>query len=177
MQTGTMRLRELTIRYTVKRLGDGTPALTIQTARAPRDCAAALMRLLEDEPSEVFAMLCLNTKLRVLAYHEVSRGSLDTTVVHPREVFRAAILANDASVRMALQHLAESGFRIARQIPCDGFERSHGVVDGAWQIRNRPAREVLESLVDVACSRRPAGLFERMARVLHHAFQMLRCRV
>ena len=55
MQTGTMRLRELTIRYTVKRLGDGTPALTIQTARAPRDCAAALMRLLEDEPSEVFA--------------------------------------------------------------------------------------------------------------------------
>jgi DNA repair protein RadC len=104
MQTGTMRLRELTIRYTVKRLGDGTPALTIQMARAPRDCAASLMRLLEDEPSEIFAILCLNTKLRVLAYHEVSRGSLDTTVVHPREVFRAAILANAAAIILVHNH-------------------------------------------------------------------------
>ena len=104
MQTGTTRLRELTIRYTVKRLGDGTPALTIQTARAPRDCATALMPLLEDEPSEVFAILCLNTKLRVLAYHEVSRGSIDTAVVHPREVFRAAVLANAAAIILVHNH-------------------------------------------------------------------------
>lgn len=56
-------VRQLTIQAT----GDGTPALTIETARAPRRCAAALIQPLEDEPSEVFAMLCLNTKLRVLA--------------------------------------------------------------------------------------------------------------
>ena len=108
MQTGTMRLRELTIRYTVKRLGDGTPAQTIQIARAPRECAAALMRLLEDEPSEVFAILCLNTKLRVLAYHEVSRGSLDTSLAHPREVFRAAILANTQRLSNVRSPSAES---------------------------------------------------------------------
>jgi DNA repair protein RadC len=99
-----MRLRELTIRYTAKRLGDGTPALTPPIARTPRACADALMRLLDDEPSEVFGILCLNAKLRVLAYHEVSRGSLDTTVVHPREVFRAAMLANAAAVILVHNH-------------------------------------------------------------------------
>jgi DNA repair protein RadC len=65
------------------------------------------MRLLEDEPSEVFAILCLNTKLRVLAYHEVSRGSLDSSPAHPREVFRAAILANAAGI--ILVHCHPSG--------------------------------------------------------------------
>jgi hypothetical protein len=29
-------------------------------------------------------MLCLSTKHRVIAHHEVSRGTLDSTLVHPR---------------------------------------------------------------------------------------------
>src|SRR5206468_1106591 len=40
--------------------------------------------------TEVFAMLCLSTKHRVIAYHEVSRGTLNSTLVHPREVSKAA---------------------------------------------------------------------------------------
>jgi len=47
------------------------------------------MTLLQDEPAEVFAILCLTTKHRVIAYHEVSRGTLDSTLVHPREVLCA----------------------------------------------------------------------------------------
>jgi len=104
MQAGTMRLRELTIRYSVKRCGDGTPTLITQYLRTPSQCAATLFQLLEDEPSEVFAILCLNTKLRVIAYHEVSRGSLDVSLAHPREVFRAAILANAASIVLVHNH-------------------------------------------------------------------------
>ena len=104
MQTGTMRLRELTIRYTVKRSGDGAPTLIAQYLRTPSQCAATLIRLLEDEPSEVFAIVCLNTKLRVIAYHEVSRGTLDSSLAHPREVFRAAILANAAGIILVHNH-------------------------------------------------------------------------
>jgi DNA repair protein RadC len=36
----------------------------------PKD-AAAFMTTLQDEPAEVFAMICLTTKHRVIAYHEV----------------------------------------------------------------------------------------------------------
>jgi hypothetical protein len=49
----------------------------------------------------VFAILCLTTKHRVIAYHEVSRGTLDSTLVHPREVFKAALLANAAAIIVA----------------------------------------------------------------------------
>ena len=98
MPTDTTRLRELTIRYTPKADGAGTPALVPQTIRSSRDCAAVLTALLQEEPCEVFAILCLTTKHRVIAYHEVSRGSLDMTIVHPREVFKAALLANASAI-------------------------------------------------------------------------------
>src|SRR5438093_5206842 len=98
MQTQTMKLRELTIRYSVKKDGDGQAVIVGRSITSPRDSAAALVALLQDEPTEVFGMLCLTTKYRVIAYHEVSRGTLDSTLVHPREVFKAALLANAAAI-------------------------------------------------------------------------------
>ncbi|OFW14870.1 MAG: hypothetical protein A3H29_14490 [Acidobacteria bacterium RIFCSPLOWO2_02_FULL_67_21] len=86
MTTGTMRLRELTIRYTVKKDGAGKPVSVGRRVGTPAECAAAFSVVLQDEPSEVFAILCLSTKHRVIAYHEVSRGTLDSTLVHPRYV-------------------------------------------------------------------------------------------
>ena len=63
-----------------------------------------LVKLLQDQPGEVFAILCMSTKHRVIAYHEVSRGTLDATLVHPREVFKAALLANAASIVLCHNH-------------------------------------------------------------------------
>lgn len=104
MPTDTTRLRELTIRYTPKTDSAGTPALVPRTIRSSRDCAAVLTALLQDEPCEVFGILCLTTRRRVIAYHEVSRGSLDTTIVHPREVFKAALLANASAIILCHNH-------------------------------------------------------------------------
>jgi DNA repair protein RadC len=84
MQTGTMRLRELTVRYAVRKDHDGQPVIVGRDLSNPSDTAASLIALLQDEPSEVFAILCLSTKHRVIAYHEVSRGTLDSVLVHPR---------------------------------------------------------------------------------------------
>jgi DNA repair protein RadC len=63
-----------------------------------------MMTALQDQPGEVFAILCVSTKLRVIAYHEVSRGTLDATLVHPREVFKAALLANAAAIILTHNH-------------------------------------------------------------------------
>ena len=84
MQTGTMRLRELTVRYSVRKDGEGQPVVVGRDTSNPRETAASLMTMLQDEPSEVFAVLCVTTKYRVIAYHEVSRGTLDSTLAHPR---------------------------------------------------------------------------------------------
>lgn len=104
MQTETVRLRELTVRYSVRKDGEGRPVVVGRALGKPKDAASAFILLLQDEPGEVFAMLCLSTKHRVIAYHEVSRGTLDSTLVHPREVFKAAILANAAAIVVCHNH-------------------------------------------------------------------------
>ena len=53
---------------------------------------------------ESFQALLLNTRKRLIRAHEVSRGLLDTLLVHPREVFRAAIAANAAAVVLVHNH-------------------------------------------------------------------------
>lgn len=104
MQTETVRLRELTVRYSVRKDSDGQSVMIGRALSSPQDAASTFMTLLQDEPGEVFAMLCLTTKHRVIAYHEVSRGTLDATLVHPREVFKAALLANAAAVIICHNH-------------------------------------------------------------------------
>jgi DNA repair protein RadC len=71
---------------------------------SPKEAAATFTTLLQDEPAEVFGMLCLTTTHRVIAHHEVSRGTLDSTLVHPREVFKAALLSNAAAVVVCHNH-------------------------------------------------------------------------
>ena len=104
MPTETIRLRELTVRYAVKTDDEGRPVMTGRVLMTPRESAAVLVPLLQHEPSEVFAVLFLSTRHHVLAYHEVGRGTLDTVLVTPREVFKAAILANAAAVILCHSH-------------------------------------------------------------------------
>ena len=59
---------------------------------------------LENQPNEIFAILCLNTKNKVAGAHIISQGSLSASIVHPREVFKAAILNNAASIILAHNH-------------------------------------------------------------------------
>lgn len=47
---------------------------------------------LKDEEQEHFIVLCLNTKNEIIARKTISIGTLDQAIVHPRDVFRFAIL-------------------------------------------------------------------------------------
>jgi len=53
---------------------------------------------------ESFQALLLNTRKRLIRVEEISQGLLDTVLVHPREVFRAAIAANAAGVVLVHNH-------------------------------------------------------------------------
>ena len=119
METGTMRLRELTIRYAVRKDHDGEPVVVGRSLGRPSEAASALMALLQDEPAEVFVILCLTTKHRVIAYHEVGRGTLDSVLVNPREVFKAALLANAAAI-VATHYVARN---IMQSVFCPAARR------------------------------------------------------
>ncbi len=53
---------------------------------------------LHEEPEENFVIVCLNTKNRIVGVHIISIGSLNSSIVHPREIFKAAMLNNAASI-------------------------------------------------------------------------------
>jgi DNA repair protein RadC len=53
---------------------------------------------------ETLQVLLLNTRRRLIRVSEITDGTLDTILVHPREVFKAAIAANAAAVVLAHNH-------------------------------------------------------------------------
>jgi len=57
-----------------------------------------------DPERECFAVLVLNTRRRVRGHHFVSMGTMDTILVHAREVFRVAIAAGAAAIVIMHNH-------------------------------------------------------------------------
>ncbi len=66
--------------------------------------AVVAVELLKDSPSEQFVAIMLDTKLKVIGAHVVTIGTLDVSLVHPREAFRAAIITNASAIIFAHNH-------------------------------------------------------------------------
>lgn len=72
--------------------------------RSPR-CAYELIRdFLGDVDREHFIVLCLDTKNQPTCIQVVHIGSLNASIVHPREVLKPALLSNAASIIVAHNH-------------------------------------------------------------------------
>ncbi|MBT2655371.1 DNA repair protein RadC [Bacillus sp. ISL-18] len=76
--------------------------------RSPEDGARIAAQFIGDDDREVFFVMCLNTKNRVVAVHRCHVGSLNASIVSPREVFKSAILNNCASIIVSHQHPSQN---------------------------------------------------------------------
>src|ERR1043165_9909040 len=74
--------------------------------RSSANAYSVLQEFLADTDREHFVILMLDQKNQVIGLHTVSVGSLTASVVHPRETFKAAILANAAGIIGGHQHLS-----------------------------------------------------------------------
>jgi DNA repair protein RadC len=74
------------------------------TIHGPEDVAQLLMPELRHESKEHFKALYLDVKNRVLRARTVFVGTLDGSIVHPREIFRDAVTLAAASVIVAHNH-------------------------------------------------------------------------
>jgi DNA repair protein RadC len=72
--------------------------------RAPQDAARILADHLQGTDREHFVCLMLDTKNRLIGINTVSVGILDSSIVHPREVFKPAIISNAASIVVGHNH-------------------------------------------------------------------------
>jgi DNA repair protein RadC len=84
------------------------PKIKINSTTAAVDyCRSHFARLAQDAQQEEFHIVTLDTKLQPIQSHQITIGTLDASLVHPREVFRAAI--RDAASAILLVHNHPSG--------------------------------------------------------------------
>jgi len=88
----------------VEMVKERSAAITINKVSNPQDAAGILTDFLVGADREHFVVMCLDTKNKVNAINVVSVGVLNSTMVHPREVFKPAILSNAASVIVGHNH-------------------------------------------------------------------------
>ncbi len=72
--------------------------------RSPRDAADLMMAELRYQTKEHFMALLLSTKNHVISRASISVGSLNASIVHPRELFREAISYSAAAVILVHNH-------------------------------------------------------------------------
>ncbi|HET9949722.1 MAG TPA: DNA repair protein RadC [Longimicrobiales bacterium] len=80
---------------------DGGPG---DHVRGPADVFARMGPRLRDVPQEEFHALLLNSRHRVVREVLVTRGTLDSSLIHPREVFRPAVGEGAAAVILVHNH-------------------------------------------------------------------------
>jgi DNA repair protein RadC len=76
----------------------------------------------EQQAEEIVFLACLDTSLEIIGMFEVSRGTLNSSQVHPREIFKRACLLNTHGIILAHNHPSgeikpsEADDQVTRQI-------------------------------------------------------------
>ncbi len=102
-ETGHTPAKRVSI-VSVKMVRESSLLYPQRRIRMASDAAGLFRQFLDATDREQFLLLCLNTKNEPTAIHTVSVGSLDASIVHPRETFKIAILSNSASIIVAHSH-------------------------------------------------------------------------
>jgi DNA repair protein RadC len=105
-----MRVLEKKLKYMVPEVRLALirePGVEAQAVRCPED-VEKFVEPLKHFSEEHFVSFHLDAKSNVIGYHVVSHGTVSASLVHPREVFKAAILNNSMAVLVAHNHPAGS---------------------------------------------------------------------
>jgi DNA repair protein RadC len=90
--------------------------------KSPRDLHAHYHTLFDNQVRERFVVFWLNAANKVVGFEIITEGLLNSSLTHPREIFRGAIIATAASIIIAHNHPSgnsepsEEDIRVTRQI-------------------------------------------------------------
>lgn len=90
--------------YKVMLVKDSNHKSDTKTVKQPADAYQILSSYLQGQDCENFVVMMLDTKHKVVGLNTVSVGTLNSSLVHPREVFKPAILANAAAIILGHNH-------------------------------------------------------------------------
>lgn len=87
-----------------KRIAIQSKWVSNEKITSPEMIANYFIPILANELKEKFYVVCLNTANKIIKFEEISTGNLDSSVVHPREVFKVAIENNSKSIIVIHNH-------------------------------------------------------------------------
>lgn len=88
----------------LKIVKEGSILYDVRRLSTPSEAAGLGKRFLEDLDREQVIVCCLDNKNQSVSINVVSVGTLNSSLVHPREVFKTAILSNAASIILFHNH-------------------------------------------------------------------------
>ncbi|MFT5874690.1 MAG: DNA repair protein RadC [Clostridium sp.] len=88
----------------IKMVREGSILYDIRKISSPADAVELGRRFLDECDRENLIVCCVDTKNQPISISVISIGSLNSSIVHPREVFKTAILANSASIILFHNH-------------------------------------------------------------------------
>ncbi len=91
-------------RVTLVRDGSVTAEATRETVDSPAIVAELVRKLIGDSPQEHLVAIYTDARCRVIGMSEISRGTASSSLVHPRECLRPAILLNATGWLAAHNH-------------------------------------------------------------------------
>jgi DNA repair protein RadC len=71
---------------------------------SPQEVAEIFIPILRDETKEKFIVVCLSSANKIIKHETISVGNLNSSIVHPREIFKVAIDCSSASVILIHNH-------------------------------------------------------------------------
>jgi DNA repair protein RadC len=101
---GPAKAAQLKAAFDLGRRIEAAPRTGRGAVTSPEDVVKAVAGDLKGKKREHFLALLLDTRNRLIRTATVSMGSLDSSIVHPREVFKEAIKASAASVIFVHNH-------------------------------------------------------------------------
>ena len=88
----------------IQMVRDGTLDYGKKAIKGPQDLAELGLKFIKNADREIFLLVCLNTRNHINCIHVVSIGTVNTSLVSPREVLKTAILSNASSVAFIHNH-------------------------------------------------------------------------
>ena len=89
--------------YHIKLIKEGRPQYSA-TITSPIDAVSFIQKRIGASPQEHFVALFLNTRNSLLGWREISKGTLNANLVHPRETFLPAVQLMAAAIIVAHNH-------------------------------------------------------------------------
>ena len=91
-------------RVSIKLVKEAELDYGVDRLTSPADAARVIRKYIGDSDREIFVVVCLDIKNQLNSINTVSVGTLTSSLSHPRETFKAAILSNAAAIILGHNH-------------------------------------------------------------------------